>query len=239
VEEVNPAAVTPVVLVAEEDRLFRGALENLLQRRGYLTLPAGSAAEALRIADDYAPDLVILEWAMPGLSAPEELARLATGRTDGGPRLLILSRRRGEDDKVAALAACADDYVVKPCSPAELMARIHALMRRGADPHCGVLRAGPVELRLLSRRAFREDRPVALSASQFALLKHFVQHPGRMLSREHLRDALARPAIERRTIDVHVRRIRNALNRGGQPDLFRTVARGGYVFDPDQVRAGS
>jgi two-component system phosphate regulon response regulator PhoB len=149
---------------------------------------------------------------------------------------MMLTARGEEDDRIRGLDTGADDYVTKPFSPRELVARVGAVLRRVRPALAGEqLAYADLEMDITSHRVRRSGDPVPLGPTEFRLLKHFLEHPGRVFSRERLLDAVWShdPDIDTRTVDVHVRRLRQALNAGGQPDLIRTVRSAGYSLDTE------
>jgi two-component system, OmpR family, phosphate regulon response regulator PhoB len=180
------------------------------------------------------PDLVVLDWMLPGLSGIELCRRLrARPETESLP-IIMLTARGEESERLRGLSTGADDYIVKPFSVPELMARVRALLRRARPERvASVLSAGEIELDRARRRVFRSGREIALGPTEFRLLEFFMQSPGRVFTREQLLDGVwGRDVyIDERTVDVHVGRLRKVLNRGRSSDPIRTVRGAGYAFD--------
>jgi two-component system phosphate regulon response regulator PhoB len=161
---------------------------------------------------------------------------MRTIRASGSTPIVVLSARDTELDKLLGLELGADDYVTKPFSPRELMARVSAVLRRIRPGLAGErLSYADLEMDVAAHKVRRDGKPIALGPTEFRLLKHFMEHPGRVFTRERLLDAVWShdPDIELRTVDVHVRRLRKTLNEGGKPDLIRTVRSAGYSLDAD------
>lgn len=224
------------ILVVEDEPALVELLTYNLEQAGYETRVARDGEEAeLAIAEDK-PDLVVLDWMLPYVSGIEICRRLRRRAETRDLPIIILTARGEETDRVRGLEAGADDYVVKPFSPRELVARVSALLRR-AQPgsHDEILSYGDVLMDMAAHRVTRDGRPVELGPTEFRLLHHFLSHPGRVFSREQLLNSVwgYDAAIEPRTVDVHIRRLRKALNSGGQADLIRTVRAAGYALDVD------
>jgi two-component system phosphate regulon response regulator PhoB len=187
----------------------------------------------LRIAERK-PDAVLLDWMLPlvsGIEVCRQIRRAAPTRT---MPVIMLTARTEEADRVRGLDSGADDYVVKPFSPSELVARLRAVIRR-ARPNAAeeVLKYADLAMDLAAHRVSRGGRAIHLGPTEFRLLRHFLQYPGRVFSREQLLDRVwgEDAELEMRTVDVHIRRLRKALNTGGGPDLLRTVRSVGYALD--------
>jgi two-component system phosphate regulon response regulator PhoB len=222
------------ILVVEDEEALRLLLRYNLAAEGYEveTVARGEEAE-IRLREEV-PDLVILDWMLPGLSGLELCRRLrARPQTQTLP-VLMLTARGEESERVRGLDVGADDYVVKPFSLPELLARVAALLRR-ANPQrvARRLTVGDIELDRDSRRVWRAGRPVELGPTEFRLLEFLLERPGRVFSRAQLLDGVwGRDVfIDDRTVDVHVGRLRKALNRGHAVDPIRTVRGSGYALD--------
>jgi two-component system phosphate regulon response regulator PhoB len=171
-----------------------------------------------------------------GISGLEVCRRLRRKAATANVPIIMLTARGEESDRIRGLGTGADDYVTKPFSPRELVARVGAVLRRVRPALAGEqLSFGDIEMDVNAHRVRRGGEPVALGPTEFRLLRHFLEHPGRVFSRERLLDAVwAHDAdIDLRTVDVHVRRLRKALNDGGRPDVIRTVRSAGYSLDSD------
>jgi two-component system phosphate regulon response regulator PhoB len=226
----------PLILLVEDEDALVEILRYNLERAGFEVVSARDGEEALTLIAERPPDLVVLDWMLPHLSGIEVCRRLR--RDDGAIPVIMLTARAEEADKVRALNTGADDYLTKPFSPGELAARIQAVLRRTRPAILAdSARAGDVEMDLAAHRVFRAGRPISLRPVEFRLLRILIEHPGRVFSREQLLDAVwDRDAeIEPRTVDVHVRRLRKALNGVGERELIRTVRAAGYAFEPEGV----
>jgi two-component system phosphate regulon response regulator PhoB len=221
------------VLVVEDEPAIQDLLAYNLERAGYRVARAESAEQALRALAESLPDLVVLDWMLPGMSGFDLARRLrAQERTRALP-VIVLTARAEERDKLAALEAGADDYVTKPFSPRELAARIKAVLRRRA-PHAteDPVRAAGLVLDPSARRLTANGAPVALGPTEFRLLHFLMTHPERVHSRALLLDRVwgDHVFIEERTVDVHIRRLRKALAPSGHDRLIQTVRGSGYRF---------
>ena len=224
----------PYILIVEDEAALLTLLRYNLERGGFEVGEAVDGEEALLMVEERRPDLMVLDWMLPTLSGIEVCRRIRR-RPDVRPLPIVMLTARGEEaDRVRGLDGGADDYVVKPFSPAELLARIRAILRR-LRPALGdeVLRYADLRMDLAAHRVVRGDEPVHLGPTEFRLLRHLLEHPGRVFSREQLLDSVWGPDIfiESRTVDVHVRRLRQALNGERRPDLIRTVRSAGYALD--------
>ncbi|RMD61551.1 MAG: phosphate regulon transcriptional regulatory protein PhoB [Alphaproteobacteria bacterium] len=227
-------AIPPRILVVEDEAALVTLLRYNLEREGFAVSEAGDGEEALIRAKEEAPDLVILDWMLPVLSGIEVCRRLRRDPQTRAVPILILTARGEEADKVRGFNCGADDYVTKPFSPAELIARIRALLRRAnARATAEQLSFADLTMDLAAHRVYRGRREVRLGPTEFRLLHYLMQNPGRVFSREQLLDAVwGRDVfVEARTVDVHIRRLRKALNSAGESDLIRTVRSAGYALD--------
>ena len=222
------------ILIVEDEEPLTLLLRYNLEAEGYEVDIAARGDDAEIKLKESPPDLVLLDWMLPGLSGIE-LCRRVRARTDTERMPIIMLTARGEEsERVRGLAIGADDYIVKPFSVPELLARIRALLRRTKPGQVAtVLRIGDVELDRETRRVLRSGRDVHLGPTEFRLLEFLMQSPGRVFSREQLLNGVwGRDIyIDERTVDVHVGRLRRALNRGRLTDPIRTVRGGGYAFD--------
>jgi two-component system, OmpR family, phosphate regulon response regulator PhoB len=227
-------AVGARILIVEDEEPLTLLLRYNLEAEGYEVDIAARGDDAEIKLKESPPDLVLLDWMLPGLSGIE-LCRRVRARTDTARLPIIMLTARGEEsERVRGLAIGADDYIVKPFSVPELLARIRALLRRAKPGQVAtVLRLGDVELDRETRRVLRGGRDVHLGPTEFRLLEFLMQSPGRVFSREQLLNGVwGRDIyIDERTVDVHVGRLRRALNRGRSTDPIRTVRGGGYAFD--------
>ena len=224
----------PRVLVVEDEEALATLLRYNLEAAGYVveTVSRGDEAE-LRIAEE-APDLVLLDWMVPGISGVELLRRIRARRGTERLPVIMLTARGEEADRVRGLTTGADDYIVKPFSVPELAARLNALLRR-ADPAKAADRlvAGGLELDRETRRVRSDGVELQVGPTEYKLLEFLMLKPGRVFTRAQLLDGLwGREAdIDERTVDVHVGRLRRALGQGERADPIRTVRGVGYAFD--------
>jgi len=224
----------PRVLIVEDEAPLVTMLRYNLEREGFAVDEATDGEEALLRIAEQRPDAVLLDWMLPLVSGLEVCRRIRRVPATRSLPVIMLTARGEEGDRIRGLDSGADDYVVKPFSPSELVARLRAVIRR-AQPSAAanVLRYADVEMDLTAYRVSRAGRPVHLGPTEFRLLRHFLQHPSRVFSREQLLDRVwgHESEVEMRTVDVHIRRLRKALNDGGGNDLLRTVRSVGYALD--------
>ncbi len=229
--------MNPLVLVVEDETALITLLRYNLEREGFRVATAGDGEEALLVAREQKPDLVLLDWMLPLLSGIEVCRQLRRmGETRGVP-IIMLTARGEEGDKLRGLDSGADDYVTKPFSPTELIARVRAVLRRTRPALNGeTLAYEDLTMDLASHRVRRGKRDVHLGPTEFRLLRHFMEHQGRVFSREQLLDQVwgQDVYVEPRTVDVHIRRLRKALNGEAEMDLIRTVRSAGYALDRAQ-----
>jgi len=230
------AVTKPTLLLVEDDRALADLLMWHFDREGYEIVRTADGDEALILAEERAPDLVVLDWMIEGVSGIEVCRRLRRRASTAHVPIIMLTARGEESDRIRGLETGADDYVTKPFSPRELMARVGAVLRRMRPALAGEqLAYVDIEMDVESHRVRRDGRPVQLGPTEFRLLRHFMEHPGRVFSRERLLDAVwgHDPDIDARTVDVHIRRLRKALNEGGRADMIRTVRSAGYSLDAE------
>ncbi|NQW11629.1 MAG: phosphate regulon transcriptional regulator PhoB [Alphaproteobacteria bacterium] len=224
----------PLILIVEDEAPITTLLRYNLEREGFRVLEAVDGEEAMLLAAESKPDLVLLDWMLPLLSGIEVCRRLRRAPATKNVPVIMLTARGEEGDRVRGLNSGADDYITKPFSPSELIARIRAVLRR-ARPSGGdeILRYGDLAMDLAAHRVKRGNRGIHLGPTEFRLLRHFLEHPGRVFSREQLLDTVWGPDVyvEPRTVDVHIRRLRKALNNDSNDDLIRTVRSAGYALD--------
>lgn len=228
------------ILIVEDEEPLTLLLRYNLESEGYGVESVGRGDEAETRLRESVPDLVILDWMLPGLSGIELCRRLRTRPETERLPVIMLTARGEETERVRGLATGADDYVVKPFSVPELLARVRALLRRAKPEHVAtLLRAGDIELDRETHRVHRAGREVHLGPTEFRLLEFLMQSPGRVFSREQLLDGVwgQDVYIDERTVDVHVGRLRKAINRGRQSDPIRTVRGAGYSFNEMFARA--
>ena len=224
----------PLVLIVEDEAALLTMLRYNLEKEGFAVCAATDGEEALIQIAERKPDVVLLDWMLPLISGIEVCRQIRRGHTSRNLPVIMLTARGEEADRVRGLNSGADDYVVKPFSPAELIARLRAVMRR-AQPASAedVLRFGDLAMDLIAHRVTRKEQPIHLGPTEFRLLRFLLQHPGRVFSREQLLDQVwgHEVYVEVRTVDVHIRRLRRALNIKKGPDLIRTVRAAGYALD--------
>ena len=219
------------VLIVEDEEPLTLLLRYNLEAEGYEvdTVARGDEAD-LRLREQL-PDLVVLDWMLPGLSGIELCRRIRARRETERLPVIMLTARGEEGDRVRGLATGADDYIVKPFSVPELLARVRALLRRSKPSH--MLTAGDIELDRETHRVRRAGKELHLGPTEFKLLEFLMQSPGRVFTREQLLNGVwgHDVYIDERTVDVHVGRLRKAINRPRKPDPIRTVRGAGYSFD--------
>ena len=225
------------VLVVDDESSIREMLRLALEISDFDFVEAQDIHEAYRIIADDAPDMVLLDWMLPGGSGIELLRRLKKGEATRSLPVIMLTAKTHEDNVIQGLELGADDYITKPFAPKELIARIRALLRRASSDQAGtVLTVGDLVLEIDSRRALLENKPLEMGPTEFKLLHFFMANPERAYSRTQLLDRVwgTNVYVEERTVDVHIRRLRKALQavNSAYADLFQTVRGTGYRFSP-------
>ncbi len=226
----------PKLLLVEDDASLRELLTWNFEREEFEVVSTADGDEALLLAEESPPDIVILDWMIEGVSGIEVCRRLRRRPATANVPIIMLTARGEEADRIRGLETGADDYVTKPFSPRELVARVGAVLRRVRPALASqTLSYADLELDTVSHKVRRGGVAVALGPTEYRLLVHFLQHPGRVFSREKLLDSVwpHDSDIELRTVDVHIRRLRKALNEGDRPDLIRTVRAAGYSLDAE------
>jgi two-component system phosphate regulon response regulator PhoB len=229
-------AKAPHVLVVEDEEALAQLLKYNLEKEGYRVSVAGDGEEALVAADETAPDLVVLDWMLPRAPGIEVCRRLRARQDTRNTPIVMLTARGEESDRIRGLDLGADDYITKPFSMSELLARLRAVMRRIRPALSDdKLVCGDIVMDRVAHRVKRAGRDVHLGPTEFRILDHLMQHPGRVFSREQLLDAVwgSDIYVEARTVDVHIGRLRKALIDGDEPDPIRTVRSAGYALDVD------
>ncbi|ABQ69923.1 phosphate regulon transcriptional regulator PhoB [Rhizorhabdus wittichii] len=224
------------VLLVEDDAALAELVSWHLEREDFEVERTADGEEAILLARETPPDLVLLDWMIEGVSGIEVCRRLRRLADTANVPIIMLTARGEEEDRVRGLETGADDYVTKPFSPRELVARVGAVLRRVRPALAGErLSYADIEMDTASHRVRRGGSPISLGPTEFRLLKHFLEHPGRVFSRERLLDSVwGRDSdIEPRTVDVHIRRLRKAINLADAPDLIRTVRSAGYALDSE------
>lgn len=230
----------PVILIVEDEADLVELLRYNLEREGYEVIATPSGEEALVIADERPMDLMLLDWMLPHMSGIEVCRQLRRKPKTRNLPVIMLTARGEQADRVRGLETGADDYITKPFAPEELIARINAVLRR-TRPALSDERLvyGDIEMNLSEHKVARNARSVVLGPTEFRLLRHFMEHPGRVFSRDQLIDSVWGHGIfiDTRTVDVHIRRLRKALNGNGEPDVIRTVRSAGYALDGEAAVA--
>jgi two-component system, OmpR family, phosphate regulon response regulator PhoB len=224
----------PAVLLVEDEAALCTLLRYNLEREGYRVFEARNGDEALTVIDEISPDLIVLDWMLPEISGIEVCRRLrARGESRNVP-IIMLTARGEETDRIRGLDTGADDYITKPFSMPEFLARSRAVMRRIRPGLVeDVLARGNITMDRTSHRVRRANREVHLGPTEYRILERLMQSPGRVFSREQLLDIIwgTDVYVEARTVDVHIGRLRKALNQSGESDPIRTVRSAGYSFD--------
>jgi two-component system phosphate regulon response regulator PhoB len=221
-------------MIVEDEEPIGVLLRYNLEAEGYQVETVGRGDEAEVRLREAVPDLLLLDWMLPGLSGIELCRRLRLRSETERLPVIMLTARGEEGERVRGLATGADDYVVKPFSVPELLARVRALLRRAKPEHLSsVLKSGDIELDRETRRVHRAGREINLGPTEFRLLEFLMQSPGRVYTREQLLDGVwGRDVyIDERTVDVHIGRLRKAVKRGREVDPIRTVRGSGYAFN--------
>ena len=230
---------TNTVLLVEDETDIREMLSFSLQRAGFEVVSAETAEQALEVLDGPLPALVIIDWMLPGMSGVELARRLRRDALTKDIPTLMLTARGEEADKLKSFDAGIDDYVTKPFSPRELIARIKALLRRSGEPEDGVLALGRLRLDTRGHQVAVGEHPVRIGPTEFRLLELLMRNPDRAFDRSQLLDRVwgRNVYVEERTVDVHVLRLRRALSPFGMDKTVQTVRGVGYRLAP-QVAAG-
>jgi len=221
------------ILVVEDEPAIQELISLNLEQAGYNSLKAADAEQAFDLVRDELPDLVLLDWMLPGMTGVEFARRLRADRRTQDVPIIMLTARADESDKLAGLDTGADDYITKPFSPRELNARIKAVLRRRAPQATDdAVEAGGLRLDPLSHRVSGDGRLLALGPTEFRLLHFLMTHAERVYSRAQLLDQVwgDHVFVEERTVDVHIRRLRKALEDTGHDRLIETVRGAGYRF---------
>jgi len=225
---------SPQVLVVEDESALVTLLRYNLEREGFRVAEARDGEEALLMAREQKPDLVLLDWMLPLLSGLEVCRQMRRMPETKSVPIIMLTARGEEGDKLRGLDSGADDYVTKPFSPSELIARIRAALRRSRPTSNGEsLQFDDLTMDLAAHRVRRRGRDIHLGPTEFRLLRYLLEHQGRVFSREQLLDMVwgQDVYVEPRTVDVHIRRLRKAINAPNESDLIRTVRSAGYSLD--------
>jgi two-component system, OmpR family, phosphate regulon response regulator PhoB len=226
--------LTPNILVVEDEDALSTLLQYNLDKEGYEVRVAGDGEEALTLVSERLPDIIILDWMLPKISGIEVCRRLRQRPESRNVPIIMLTARGEESDRIRGLDTGADDYVIKPFAMSELSARIRAVLRR-LRPGLAEdrVRRGDLVIDRVAHRVKRGGKEIHLGPTEFRLLDYLMQHPGRVFSREQLLDAVwgSDVYVEARTVDVHIGRLRKALNADAESDPIRTVRSAGYSLD--------
>jgi len=221
------------LLLVEDDRALAELVTFHFERAGYAVTRTGDGEEALILAEEVRPDLILLDWMIEGISGIEVCRRLRRRPATANVPIIMLTARGEEDDRIRGLETGADDYLTKPFSPKELVARAAAVLRRVRPALAAeTLSYSNLEMDLAAHRVRRDGQSIQLGPTEYRLLKHLLENPGRVFSRQQLLETVWPHSedIELRTVDVHIRRLRLAL---GEPDIVRTVRSAGYALDAE------
>jgi two-component system phosphate regulon response regulator PhoB len=221
------------ILIVEDEKPIREMVSFALGRAGYSLVEAGDIAEAFECLARQVPDLILLDWMLPGASGLELARRLKKDELTRDVPIIMLTARGEEEDKVTGLEAGADDYITKPFSPRELQARIKAVLRRATpEGEASVIRVDGLELDVGGHRVTAQGQSLEMGPTEFRLLEFFMTHPERVYSRGQLLDRVwgRNSFVEERTVDVHILRLRKALSPSGHDVMIQTVRGAGYRF---------
>ncbi len=220
------------ILIVEDEAPIREMIAFHLARAGYETLEAADCRAARQLLADEQPDMAIIDWMLPDMSGLELTRLLKRDKANDDLTIIMLTARADEYDKVAGLESGADDYITKPFSPRELVARIQAVLRRASASDDETISSGVLQLDSAGHRVSANSSEVKLGPTEYRLLKFLMMHPDRVYGRAQLLDRVwgANVYVEERTVDVHVRRLRKALAAQGADDYIQTVRGAGYRF---------
>ncbi len=220
------------ILIVEDELPIREMIAFQLSRAGFDTLEAGDARTARQLITDERPDLALIDWMLPDVSGLELTRMLKRDKELDDLAIIMLTARASESDKIAGLDGGADDYITKPFSARELVARIQAVLRRGGSAADEVIVAGVLKVDLAGHRVVAENKDIKLGPTEYRLLKFLLTHADRVYSRTQLLDRVwgANVYVEERTVDVHVRRLRKALSSAQADNYIQTVRGAGYRF---------
>ena len=235
-ESPRPTINNASVLIVDDEAPILALVRYNLEKAGYRVLEATDGREAMMIADEEKPDIIILDWMLPSLSGMEVCRRIRRHRDLSHTPIIMVTARGDEEDRVRGLDVGADDYMPKPFSPSELLARIRAVLRRVRPALADdALTCSDLVMDLAAWRVLRHGSHIHLGPKEFAILKFLMENPGRVFSRGQILDRVWGNDIfiEERTVDVHIGRLRKALNASGGSELIRTVRSAGYSLDAD------
>ena len=226
----------PFIVIAEDEQAVSELLRYNLEAEGYETAIASDGDEAMLLIDERIPDLMLLDWMLPKISGIEICRRVRTRQETANLPIIMLTARTEEADRIRGLETGADDYVTKPFSTNELMARVKAVLRRIRPALMDdKIRVGDIQIDRTTHSVARDGQAIHLGPTEFRLLEYFAQHPGRVFSREQLLDGVwgSDVYVEARTVDVHIGRLRKALMSHGGDNPIRTVRSAGYSLRTD------
>ena len=224
----------PDLLLIEDDEAIAELIVWHFAREGFSVRQTPDGELALVLVEERVPDIVLLDWMIESLPGIEVCRRLRRNPKSANVPIIMLTARGEEEDRIRGLETGADDYLTKPFSPRELVARVSAVLRRLRPALAGELLAyADIELDSVAHKVVRNGQIVSMGPTEFRLLRHFMEHPGRVFSRGQLLDSVwgQDSDIELRTVDVHIRRLRKAINLPGTADIIRTVRSAGYALD--------
>ncbi len=224
----------PLLLIVEDEAALVELLRYNFEKEGFRVSVAMDGEAALVAVAEARPDIMVLDWMLPHVSGLEVCRQIRRKADTRDVPIIMLTARGEESDRIRGLEVGADDYVAKPFSPSELIARVRAVLRRSKPSTAqDLLTFGDLVMDLSAHRVLRSGRPIHLGPTEFRLLRFLLERPGRVYSREQLLDAVWGRDIyvEPRTVDVHIRRLRKAINMPGDSDLIRTVRSAGYALD--------
>lgn len=229
--------LNPTVLLVEDDEAIAAMLRYNMKSEGFKVEHTADGGEALLLVEETHPDLILLDWMLPNMSGIEICRRLRANEKTRNIPVIMVTARSEESDKLMGLDYGADDYITKPFSPAELIARCRAVLRRIRPAFSQEsLNFSDLSMDLSTHRTTRAGKDVEMGPTEFKLLRHLMENPKRVFSREQLLDSIwgSDIYVELRTVDVHIRRLRKALDvNGGMPDLIRTVRSAGYALEEE------
>ena len=226
------------ILIVEDDKSLSTVLDYNFKKNNFETRVAGDGEQAMVLLKEKAPDVVILDWMIPEPNGLKICQMIRKNKVLKNLSIILLTAKGEEEDKIMGLNHGADDYMVKPFSPLELIARVNALIRRTNITYSDEeLNFEDIKINLKEFKVFRANKQIHLGPTEFKMLNHFMQNPKRVFSREQLLNSIWGHGvfIEERTIDTHVRRLRKALNLDGKKDLIRTIRGAGYSFDTKDI----
>ena len=226
------------ILIIEDDKDLISLIEYNLKLEGFRVFKSNNGEDGLTLAKEEKPDLILLDWMLPILSGIEVLQSIKQNKDTKNIPIIFITAKGEESDRIRGLDTGADDYIVKPFSPKELVARIKANLRRGKLLPDEKIICSDIEIDLVSKRVKRRNSIIHLGPTEFKLLLYLSKNEGRVFSRDQLLDSIwgNDVYVEQRTVDVHIRRLRKALNKGDLPNLIRTVRSEGYsIEDPEKA----